>query len=268
MRDNRGITLVEILVAVFISAIVLSGIAYFLFTTIKMYNRNGATVELQNEAQTTLNHIVDETMQANGLILQYADVTNNGITTTQTDVMMFGRLQSTVIGGNTVFIYSGTVMITDLAEKEIYLATFPNEKYVDTRPSMSADYRSAVTVDGYEYAGFKTLYSAGVPALLSEIKNYVLNGVDADAVTLRTSCLMASNVTSCSVVPTAGCVSIDLLNPDQSVFVSPMSVDIKITFEKEYGTGTVARSVTDQAAVRNKLGSIIVNGVTCKPSFD
>ena len=174
MRDNRGITLVEILVAVFISAIVLSGIAYFLFTTIKMYNRNGATVELQNEAQTTLNHIVDETMQANGLILQYADVTRNGITTKETDVMMFGRLQSAVIGGNTVYIYSGSVIVTDLTGKEMYLVTFPNDKYVDSSPSMLADYRTAVTEGGYEYAGFKTLSSAGVPVLLAEIKNYVL----------------------------------------------------------------------------------------------
>lgn len=268
MRDNRGITLVEILVAVFISAIVLSGIAYFLFTTIKMYNRNGATVELQNEAQTTLNHIVDETMQAKGLILQYADVTQNGITTKETDVMMFGRLQSAVIGGNTVFIYSGSVIVTDLSEGEMYLVTFPNDKYVDSSPTMMADYGTALTVDGYDYAGFKTLSSAGIPAFISEIKNYVLNGVDSDTVTLRTSCLMASNITSCSAVPTTGCTTIDLGNPELSVFSSPVSVDIAITFEKDYGTGTVARSVTDQAAVRNKLNSVIINGVTCKPSFN
>ena len=47
-NDNRGLSLVELLVAFAVSAIVLSGLAYLMINVLNIFGRTNVNVELQN----------------------------------------------------------------------------------------------------------------------------------------------------------------------------------------------------------------------------
>ena len=49
-NDNRGLSLVELLVAFAVSAIVLSGLAYLMINVLNLFGRTNVNVELQNES--------------------------------------------------------------------------------------------------------------------------------------------------------------------------------------------------------------------------
>lgn len=64
--DNRGLSLVELLVAFAVSAIVLSGLAYLMINVLNIFGRTNVNVELQNESQTAMNLVIDNIMDAGG----------------------------------------------------------------------------------------------------------------------------------------------------------------------------------------------------------
>lgn len=63
-RDNRGVTLIELLIAMMIAAIVLSMILLFIKGVSKSFQKTSDEVNLQMEAQTTMNLISNILMEA------------------------------------------------------------------------------------------------------------------------------------------------------------------------------------------------------------
>lgn len=63
-RDNRGLSLVELLVAIAISAVVAGSIGFLLVTSLRMYNNEITEVSLQQELQMTLNQVMDYAMES------------------------------------------------------------------------------------------------------------------------------------------------------------------------------------------------------------
>ena len=61
--NNKGFSLVELLVALAVSSIVLTALGYMIITGLKLYGRNNAHVEVQSEAQTAMNLILDNIME-------------------------------------------------------------------------------------------------------------------------------------------------------------------------------------------------------------
>ena len=59
-------TLVELLVAFAVSAIILAGLSYIIFSVLQFYGRANANVEIQNESQTSLNLVIDTILSAKG----------------------------------------------------------------------------------------------------------------------------------------------------------------------------------------------------------
>ena len=72
-NDNRGLSLVELLVAFAVSAIVLSGLAYLMINVLNIFGRTNVNVELQNESQTAMNLVIDNIMDAGGLCMIETD---------------------------------------------------------------------------------------------------------------------------------------------------------------------------------------------------
>lgn len=70
--DNRGLSLVELLVALGVSMIVMTMLTALIFYVLKASGRTNANVLVQNESQTTTNLVTDEIMDATGLILEDA----------------------------------------------------------------------------------------------------------------------------------------------------------------------------------------------------
>lgn len=69
MRNNKGVTLVELLVAIAVGSIVMAGIAVMIFNSIKLYGRTVVSADVQNEAQDTMNLLEDSVLEAKGLDL-------------------------------------------------------------------------------------------------------------------------------------------------------------------------------------------------------
>lgn len=67
MRDNKGVTLVELLVAIAVGSIVMAGIATMIFNSIELYGRTVVSADVQNEAQDTMNLLEDSVLEAKGL---------------------------------------------------------------------------------------------------------------------------------------------------------------------------------------------------------
>jgi len=62
--NNKGITLVELLIAMAIGAIVISAVIILLNQGINAYSRQTITAQLQNDANITLNQMTDAIMEA------------------------------------------------------------------------------------------------------------------------------------------------------------------------------------------------------------
>lgn len=75
MRNkNAGFSLVELLVAITIAAVVSGSIGYLLITSLRMYNKETVNVALQQELQITLNQIMDYAMESETVVSDFDGV--------------------------------------------------------------------------------------------------------------------------------------------------------------------------------------------------
>lgn len=237
-KDNKGATLVELMVAIAIGAIVIAGIAYIIVFSMRMYGKSSATVDLQNEAQSTLNYIVDSTMQASGMVISYDSVNET------TEYVLYGKLYYDAAQSR--WMYQGIALVSDTAgAQELYLTIFPNASYPDSGDGYSVLNASDATF----------VATAG-----EEIRDYVLNSES-----VRKASLMANNITKCYIYveddSTAyTSVTDKVTGITETVYVQPFGLIVDLEFEKDTGTGMATKSVRDSVNVRNSIGYIYVNG--------
>ena len=107
--NNKGITLVELLIAMVIGAIVISAVIILLNNGINSYSRQTITAQLQNDANITLNQMTDAIMEANCIDI-YNVISGTG------DTPKFITKRDT--HGNVCYVYS-----YDSANKNLYVGT-------------------------------------------------------------------------------------------------------------------------------------------------
>lgn len=95
MRDNRGLTLVEVLITVVILSIVVAVAASFMVTGSKSFVKGNAEANLQKEAELTANQIGDMIIDVNGGVDKTDDVG-------KTELVMYHETQD--IGGTPKYI--------------------------------------------------------------------------------------------------------------------------------------------------------------------
>lgn len=78
--NNKGATLVELIIAMAVAAIVLSMIMYFIFGAAKSFQRTSDEVNLQLEAQTAINQINNIILEAGDMEVYPSDGLINPIT--------------------------------------------------------------------------------------------------------------------------------------------------------------------------------------------
>lgn len=228
-HDNRGMTLIELLTALAVSTVILSGAAYMLFSSLTLSGRNNASVEVQSEAQMALNMLADNIMEAKGIGIRIPAAGES------TECFFFGEmLIKKAAGRDYELFYKGNVLATDIGNGKsgnIYLIEFPNEKY-------------EAAADGYcrlashsEEAG---CVAEGMDKALLYIKE--LSGQE------KIKWLLAQNVTELSLTPVSAY--------GQGGFEEPFMVSIKLSVENDSTGKSIRRTLEDKIAVRNRLDSV------------
>ena len=117
-NDNRGLTLVELLVALAVSAVLAGAVTALIGYSVRTYNNENVNTEMQYEIQTNVNQIMDAIMSSSGAVIVQ--------TGTNTDYAGFGKFKETrnAAGAVTNVVFNGTVFVSG-TNGELYMGKTP-----------------------------------------------------------------------------------------------------------------------------------------------
>lgn len=224
-KNNKGFTLVELLVAIGIGATVSAAIASLLVISLRMYNNESVNAGLQYDLQTSLNQVMDSSMASSGLVLKQK---SDGTGTEYAILGHFGRTK--ISGGTYQYDFYGEIFYADSAAPggdgtfTIYMNRIPESAKLTGLASPDAMAASQVAV------------------ITANPKQYVLS----------------KNVTNFKLECKSG-----VLDTVAHKFTNPVTLNVNLDF-KQQGTGKeVNKRVEDQAVMRNRVKvPIVVDGVT------
>ena len=263
MRDNRGVSLVELLVAFMVGSLVLVALGYLLLSGMKLSGRNNAHVEVQSEAQTTMNLILDNIMEAGGICIA------NPAPGADTECALLGDLVVEESSGSYNVWFKGNAVVTCIDDtdasgnpiRKMYLVGFPN----DDHPSDGAKPGYAKLVSGASKSEPSEAERAGAAAkdALDTVQHYVKNELSEEE---RTKWYLAQYITGCRMEVER--MSTDYFmettyywngsTEDIYYFKEPVTVSVSLSLEYDYGSGSVTRELTDSATVRSRLSQVYV----------
>jgi prepilin-type N-terminal cleavage/methylation domain-containing protein len=288
---NQGFSLAEIIIAITIASIVIASVASMIFTSLNLFGRNNANVEMQNELQTTMNLVLDNIMEASGFCMVLPDdVTAPADPPGNTPMILLGELQlEELTSGKFKIVYQGMAIIFVEADLSLYLVDL-SEILLD------ADYPPAVfpasnPLPGYRYLSGAVEYDSrdqalnaanGLRGILADIRVFFSSTQLTDA--QRLAFLMGRNVEVFRVVPagdpamifdnpTTPPVTISAANDgilalehityvdgsteNRYFFEEPFNVNMTIRVRATRGMGDVVnRSLNNDIAIRSRLRSI------------
>lgn len=250
---NLGFSLVEILVALAVSAILITGLSYILFTSLRLYGTNNANVEIQNESQQVLNLVADTILEARGVCMKIPDTDDD------TECILLGDL---IIQKDAVNLNKYEALFSGVAI--VFMGAPVNEMYMVDLPDAVHGPIGA----GGDYANYCRLaenedtVAEAAQASLVKIRGYVY-GMSDNA---RRPWLMGRFVESFVITPTNGLQDLKketvyYVNgsfEDKYYFMEPITLHIDLGFEYQYNNRTITRSMEDDIAVRSRLKTIYV----------
>lgn len=263
MNDNRGLSLIELLIAFAISAVVLAGVGYLIMTGLKMSGRNNAHVEVQNEAQTTMNLIIDNIMETQGVCVPFTEVDKN------TECVLLGDLVIEEAGTGYSVYFKGNAVVSDIdsvdAEgkplREMYLVSFPNNDF--TEDSGKPGYCKLINNVSKRGANEAERKGAVAGDALEKVRHYVKEELKPED---RIKWLLARYITGFRVdVERIDSdyyeETVQYMNGEEEVFyyyADPITLNVAIELEYDYQSGQVQRTLEDSAAVRSRLNEVYV----------
>ena len=113
MKDNRGLTLVELLITVTILALVIAGAATFMLAGSKSFAKGSADSNVQGEAELAVNQIEDLVIDVNGgvdyviddaadtesLVMYHVEADNSGVTVNKKRTVTWDRSEKNIYSG-------------------------------------------------------------------------------------------------------------------------------------------------------------------------
>lgn len=265
MKDNRGLSLVELLVALAVGSIVITALGYLLITGLRMYGRNAAHTEVQNEAQTTMNLILDTIMESQGICMV------NPAAGADTECVLLGDLLIEKDGGSYNAYFKGDALVTDIHTlgadgrpvRKMYLVSFPNDDFsADASKPGYCKLLNHVSKSAPSEAEEKGDVALDVWTM---VRDYTLGLSEEE----RTIWLLGRYVTGCRMEPEhyGGTNSKYYTETEYYwngssetyyYYDAPVTVNVAIDFAYDYGNGQVTRTLTDSAAIRSRLDEVYV----------
>ncbi len=241
-KNDKGMTLVELLVAFAVSAIVLSGLSYIIFSVLQFYGRANANVEIQNESQTSLNLVIDSILSTKGVCYIEEDSSAIDPSSDAMTCALFGELTLDDSGIKTM-TFTGDAIIWQPKYREMYL--------------MSGT---------YDLGSFSEEAAAPLEAIAA-MKGKLPGSGDE-----RLPYLMAQNVSSFELKAEESCFVEPVSKEEsemteeekkkigKSYFKNPLIININMEFEYEYQNGKppITRQMDDNVAVRNRLDYVYI----------
>lgn len=221
-NDNSGFSLVELIVAISVGAIISGAIASIIVISTRMYSRETTNIAEQYEIQATLNQTVDSAENAQWIAL------GNTVDGIATEYVAFGKL--TDLSGSLYF--EGEIFTCD------YDPTAPGKfnvymnRYSGTSLNVGSESEAGGNIESTSDTIKTAQYLLGEGAM-----SYVVSFVEEDE---HFDDSVAAKMSD-GVTPAAG------------VFVNPLIVSICMDFKKESMTGEINKHVEDKVTFRNRI---------------
>ena len=229
-HNNKGLSLVELIVAISVGVIVASAIAALMTFAIRMYRNESANLSAQYELQTNVNQIIDSIMGANCYVIQKVNTPSATAPNRLTEYAAFGKFNGSDFDG--VIFVAG-----------------------EEKPSGSG--RFNIYMDRGKWPG-----STALAAVSSQV-----SVINADMTSAHSRYLLGEGSTQFRIEPKILTASPKTyVNITASGYKNPLSVEVELNFQKDATGKVVNRHVKDEALIRNKISTnIYIDGIEFKP---
>ena len=227
--NNKGLSLVELIIAISIGVIVAGSIAALMTFAIRMYRNESVNTEMQYELQTNINLMMDEIMGASYFVVEQnsgAVITATG--TPYTKYAMFGKLQKGVtLGvGGTGQRFEGVIFVSSAVDSSGKFKVLMNRFSVE---DTSLDLKTVATNQ------YSTVYGASDPTVY----------------------LLGENVTQFVIEPDPEGSSLDKTVTPRT-YTNPIPFKVELRFERNgWGTKVYNRHVDDMTYLRNRVSDTV-----------
>ena len=216
-ENNEGVSLVELLVAIAVGAIVSASIAGLIVITTRMYSNESTNIAGQHELQTTLNQTVDSAESAQWFTLSQE---MNGSDVVNTKYAAFGKLK----GAAGALKFEGEIFTdnyTGSGKFNVYMNRYSDLAVGSETNADSAISGAADTIRGKEQY------------LLGEGATKYVVALDTSANRFTTFASAVDGYNGC--------------------YENPLAVKVSIEFTKKSMTGEVTKHVEDMVSFRNRI---------------
>lgn len=225
--NNKGLSLVELLVAIAIAAIVAASIAGLMTFAVRQYRNESVNTQMQYELQSNINMIMDEVMASQTMVVDQNGIAIATVGAPYTKYALFGKVTATG--------FDGVIFVSSSAD-----ADHKFKLYMDRFTDASTDPK-AVAEAAY----------TRVSSHFSDDPNPYLLG---------------ENVTRFVIEPdpeTGTCLMPDPKDATKYLYTNPISVKVELNFEKNgWGDKKYNKHVEEVTYMRNRLSNPVYVGVS------
>ena len=230
-QNNRGLSLVELIVAISIGVIVSGSIAALMVFALRTYRNESVNTSMQYELQTSINMMMDEIMGAQDLVViqndgvSITDVAVNASSKPYTNYALLGKFKYDSTDHNKVTAFKGVIFVSSTTPESDGRFKIYMNRIDDTL---------ATAVAPTDYA-VNTCYKKVSDAFASDPNPY----------------LLAENVTQFVIAPDPDGVSI---NRTSGKYTNPIPVKVELRFKRTgWGDKSYDKHVDDMTYLRNKV---------------
>lgn len=231
--NNSGFSLVELIIAISIGAIVAGAVAALMSFAIRNYRDQSANADMQFELQTSLNQMMDEIMSSTGMVIvQNGGTPGDPADEPYTQYAVFGNFSANVSGSKG---FEGVIF-----------AAGPKDS--DGRFKIYMNRVSMATTDAPDVVA-ANLYSTLSGSFATDPNPY----------------LLSMNATRFDLIPDPDNKWINnaavWTDVAKRKYINPIEVKIDLQFEKDATQKVIHKHVEDVAYMRNKVvDSVFVDG--------
>lgn len=260
---NRGFSLAEVLVAIAIGTVLLTGVSTLIFTSLRFVDRGNARVEVQNESQRVMNLVADNIMRAEGLCLVIPP------DAADSECILLGKMvfePDSSLSGTFKMYYHGAVIAYDKAPDKMEMLLVELQEAVGASKNIGGEPYCLV-------AQGEDSVEATVEKGFNWIRGYVLGSGDGAVLADRRPWLMGSFISACRItlpdglndLPIAHHTFNDGTSEDILTFKEPLTLRIDLRFSNPQNNETIELNVVDDITLRNRLKLIYVRDETGEP---